>query len=71
MPYRKERPSLESIEFDDERVIMSHVFDDYRFKTPSEEIDYLSNFAPQDPYVSHGMPEVSQVTGVLLRNCWR
>ncbi len=60
MPYIKERPPFESIEFDDEREIMSHLFDGYSFRNPDKDVDYLNTSAPQDPYAFNAMPEVSQ-----------
>lgn len=68
MVYVQERPSLDSIEFDDERVIMSHLFDGYSFKNPVKDVDYLNTTTLQDRCATDGMPEVSQVTRILLEH---
>jgi hypothetical protein len=64
--YVQERPSVESLEFDDEREIMSKIFDRHNVNQPSDELDYLNPSLHQDSQVLNIMPEVCRVTRVLL-----
>ncbi|MBP6103446.1 MAG: hypothetical protein KBD23_02430 [Gammaproteobacteria bacterium] len=67
MVYEKERPSLEGIEFDDEREIMSQIFDGYRSNEYADDVDYLNPSLTQNGSVLNIMPEVCRVARVLLK----
>ncbi len=66
MVYKEERPSLESIEFDDERDIISQIFDGHGSDDCSDDVDYLNPSLTQNYHVLPIMPEVCRVARVLL-----
>ena len=66
MVYKEEGPSLEGIEFDDEREIMSQIFDGYRSNDYADEVDYLNPTLTQNCHALRIMPEVCRVARVLL-----
>ncbi len=68
MVYEEERASLVSIEFDDEREIMSQIFDGPGSNEYSDDVDYLNPSLTQNGHVLNIMPEVCRVARVLLNN---
>lgn len=66
MVYKEEGPSLEGIEFDDEREIMSQIFDGQGSDDYAGDIDYLNPALTQNCHVLRIMPEVCRVARVLL-----
>jgi len=67
MVYKEQKPSLGGIEFDDERDIMSQIFNRQGSDNRSDEVDYLNPSLTQNCHVLSIMPEVCRVARVLLR----
>jgi hypothetical protein len=66
MMYKEQELSIESIEFDDEREIMSYIFDHQTSDDCSEDVDYLNPSLTQNSHMLHAMPEVCRVARILL-----
>ena len=66
MVYKEEYASLIGIEFDDEREIMSQIFDCPESSDCSDDVDYLNPSLTQHCHVLPIMPEVCRVARVLL-----
>ncbi len=64
MVYVEQKHSLEGIEFDDEREIISQIFNSYEINQP-DELDYLNPLLTQRGNALNLMPEVYRVTRVL------
>lgn len=66
MVYVQQVPSIECIEFDDEREIMSKIFDGYELESSIDGSDYLNPSLTHNHRMLNIMPEVCRVARVLL-----